>query len=76
MGMFSYNLGGWIIPITPQVITVMVGGIRELAGYEGDQLVKKELIDITISIDHDVLDGAQTARFIERFRKAISRGIE
>ena len=76
MGMFSYNIGGWVIPITPQVLTVMVGGIRELAAYEGDQLVKKELVDITISMDHDILDGAQTARFIERFRKAISKGIE
>lgn len=76
MGMFSYNLGGWIVPITPQVLTVMVGGIRELAGYEGNQVVKKELIDITISMDHDVLDGAQTARFIDRLRKSISKGME
>ena len=76
MGMFSYNMGGWVVPITPQVLTVMVGGIRELAAYEGNKLVKKELVDITISMDHDILDGAQTARFIERFRKVISRGIE
>jgi len=76
MGMFSYNIGGWIIPMTPQVLTAMVGGIRELAGYEGNDLVKKELIDISISMDHDILDGAQTARFIEKFRKFISAGLE
>ena len=76
MGMFSHNIGGWVVPITPQVLTAMVGGIRELAGYDGDELVKKELVDITISMDHDILDGAQTARFIEKFRKAITQGIE
>ena len=76
MGMFTYNIGGWVIPITPQVLTVMVGGIRELAGYEGDELIKKELIDLSISMDHDILDGAQTARFIEKFRKYISAGLE
>ena len=75
MGMFSYNIGGWVIPITPQVLTAMVGGIRELAGYEGDKLVKKELVDITISMDHDILDGAQTARFIHKFKKSITAGI-
>ena len=76
MGMFSYNLGGWVVPITPQVLTVMVGGIRELAGYEDDKVVKKELVDITISMDHDILDGAQTARFIEKLRKFIAAGVE
>jgi pyruvate/2-oxoglutarate dehydrogenase complex dihydrolipoamide acyltransferase (E2) component len=76
MGMFSHNIGGWVVPITPQVLTVMVGGIRELAGFEGNQVVKKELVDITISMDHDVLDGAQTARFIDRLRKAISKGMD
>ena len=76
MGMFTYGLGGWIIPITPQVLSAMVGGIRELAGFEGEKVVKKELIDITISMDHDILDGAQTARFIDKFRKIIGRGVE
>jgi pyruvate/2-oxoglutarate dehydrogenase complex dihydrolipoamide acyltransferase (E2) component len=76
MGMFSYNLAGWVVPITPQVLTAMVGGIRVLAGFEDDQVVKKEFVDITISMDHDILDGAQTARFIERFRRLLLEGIE
>ena len=76
MGMFTYNLGGWVVPITPQVLTAMVGGIRELAGYDDDKVVKKEFVDITISMDHDVLDGAQTARFIEKFRKFISHSLD
>ncbi|RLD20326.1 MAG: hypothetical protein DRI71_10515 [Bacteroidetes bacterium] len=76
MGMFSYNLAGWIIPITPQVLSVMVGGIRELAGFEDGKVVKKELVDITVSMDHDILDGAQTAKFIERFRKILTQGID
>lgn len=75
MGMFSYNVGGWIVPISPQVLSLMVGGIRELAGFDGDKVVKKELIDLSISIDHDVLDGAQTARFVEVLRKSISKGV-
>ena len=75
MGMFSYNTAGWVVPITPQVLTVMVGGIRKLPALEQGQIVEKETVCITIAMDHDILDGAQTARFIERFRKNIRSGI-
>ncbi len=76
MGMFSYNNAGWILPITPHVISAMVGGIRKLPGIENGELIEKEMVCVTISIDHDTLDGAPTARFIERFRKLLRKGIE
>jgi len=76
MGMFSYNLGGWVVPITPQVLSVMVGGVREHPGFEDGKLVKQEMVGITISMDHDILDGAQTARFIEKFSKLLKQGVD
>ncbi|MEP2670229.1 MAG: 2-oxo acid dehydrogenase subunit E2 [Cyclobacteriaceae bacterium] len=76
MGMFSHNLTGWIVPITPHVLTAMVGGIRDVPAFKNDILVKKEMVCITIAMDHDILDGAQTARFIERFRKLLIQGVD
>lgn len=76
MGMFTINVPGWIIPITPQVLTLMVAGIRKLPALEKGQLVEKEYIDLTLAIDHDTLDGAQTGRFIERLRKNILKARE
>ncbi|MFT6865683.1 MAG: pyruvate/2-oxoglutarate dehydrogenase complex dihydrolipoamide acyltransferase (E2) component [Cyclobacteriaceae bacterium] len=76
MGMFSYNMAGWVVPMTPQVLTAMVGGVREVAGIVHGEIVKQEVVDLTIAMDHDILDGAQTARFIERFRKILLNGIE
>lgn len=76
MGMFSYNTAGWAVPITPQVLAAMVGGIREVPGIVNGTLHTREVVDITISMDHDILDGAQTARFIERFRKLLTQGIK
>lgn len=75
MGMFSYNTAGWVIPITPQVLTAMVGGIREVPAIVNGEIIKREVVDMTISMDHDILDGAQTARFIERLRKLLLKGI-
>lgn len=76
MGMFSHNLTGWVVPITPQVLTAMVGGIRDVPGFENGVVVKKEMVGITIAMDHDILDGAQTARFIEQFRRLLIQGVE
>ncbi len=76
MGMFSHELTGWVVPITPQVLSAMVGGIREVPGIINGEIAKCEMACITISMDHDILDGAQTARFIEKFRKLLIGGIE
>lgn len=76
MGMFSYNLAGWVVPITPQVLTAMVGGIKEQPGLEDGRIIKREMVGITISMDHDILDGAQTARFIERFSRLLKQGLD
>ena len=54
----------------------MVGGIRDVPAFKNDILVKKEMVCITIAMDHDILDGAQTARFIERFRKLLIQGVD
>lgn len=76
MGMFSHELSGWVVPITPQVLSAMVGGIREVPGIIDGEIAKCEMACITISMDHDILDGAQTARFIEKFRKLLIGGID
>ncbi len=76
MGMFSYELSGWVVPITPQVLSAMVGGIREMPGIINGEIAKCEMACITVSMDHDILDGAQTARFIEKFRKLLIGGID
>ncbi len=76
MGMFSHELTGWVVPITPQVLSAMVGGIREVPGIIDGKIAICEMACITISMDHDILDGAQTARFIEKFRKLLKKGVE
>ncbi len=76
MGMFSHDLTGWVVPITPQVLSAMVGGVREVPGIINGDIVKCEMVCITISMDHDILDGAQTARFIAQFRKLLMNGID
>jgi pyruvate/2-oxoglutarate dehydrogenase complex dihydrolipoamide acyltransferase (E2) component len=76
MGMFTSDLAGWVVPITPHTLTVMVGGIRELPELRNGQLRNREMIDITLAMDHDILDGSPTARFIVLYKKLVSKGVE
>ena len=68
VGMFGKS-GGWPLPI-PNVhpLAVAVGGISRKPFYtgEGDQLQPREMLDLTLMFDHDVIDGAPAARFSAR----------
>jgi pyruvate/2-oxoglutarate dehydrogenase complex dihydrolipoamide acyltransferase (E2) component len=68
VGMFGKS-GGWPLPI-PNVhpLAVAVGGISRKPLYrgEGDELQPREMLDLTLMFDHDVIDGAPAARFSAR----------
>ena len=68
VGMFGKS-GGWPLPI-PNVhpLAVAVGGISRKPFYagEGDELQPREMLDLTLMFDHDVIDGAPAARFSAR----------
>jgi pyruvate/2-oxoglutarate dehydrogenase complex dihydrolipoamide acyltransferase (E2) component len=40
----------------------------------GGQIVPREFLHLTASFDHDVIDGAPAARFIQRFKELIESG--
>ena len=65
IGMFGPG-GGWGIPIAPPTLMVTVGGIATKPRYIEGRLEPRELLDITISVDHAIVDGATAARFARR----------
>ncbi len=76
VGMFS-NQAVWFIPMGGPTVLLTVGGIKEmLIPYEG-KLESREHLCLTVSFDHNIVDGAPAARFMSRFAELIksSRGI-
>jgi pyruvate/2-oxoglutarate dehydrogenase complex dihydrolipoamide acyltransferase (E2) component len=65
VGMFGAG-GGWGIPIAPPTLMITVGGIATKPRYVDGSLEPRELLDLTISVDHAVVDGATAARFTRR----------
>jgi pyruvate/2-oxoglutarate dehydrogenase complex dihydrolipoamide acyltransferase (E2) component len=65
IGMFGPG-GGWGIPIAPPTLMITVGGIATKPRYIDGSLQPREMLDVTISVDHDLVDGAPAARFARR----------
>ena len=51
-----------------------VGGIGEKPGVVDGHIAIRDYLSLTISFDHDIIDGAPAARFTERLKELIESG--
>jgi pyruvate/2-oxoglutarate dehydrogenase complex dihydrolipoamide acyltransferase (E2) component len=73
IGQFARS-GGWAIPLGMQAITIAVGGIAVKPGYVGETIEKREYLALTVTLDHDVVDGAPATRFVARLVELLEEG--
>jgi len=66
----------WLIPLTSATVTVAVGAIAVRPMLVDDGLQEREHICLTVSFDHDIVDGAPAARFTSRFAELLASGDE
>lgn len=71
VGMFAGG-GGWGIGFQLHTLSVVIGGITSRPALCGGQLVEREWLHLTVSLDHDVVDGAPAARFVNRVRRLLT----
>jgi pyruvate/2-oxoglutarate dehydrogenase complex dihydrolipoamide acyltransferase (E2) component len=72
VGMFGKG-GGWGIPLAYHTLDITLGGIAEKPGVVEGRIAIREYLCMTLSFDHDVIDGAPAARFVSRLRELIER---
>jgi pyruvate/2-oxoglutarate dehydrogenase complex dihydrolipoamide acyltransferase (E2) component len=72
VGMFGKG-AGWGIPLAGQTM-ITVGGIGEKPGVVDGQIAIREYLSLTISFDHNIIDGAPAARFSQRLKDLIESG--
>ena len=63
-----------IPPAPPTTLMMTVGGIGEKPGVVDGQIAIREYLSLTISFDHELIDGAPAARFTERLKELIESG--
>ena len=72
VGMFAGPGAMWGIPLAPFTLMVAVGGIVERPQLVGGQLEAREHLCLTLSVDHDLVDGAPAARFVAALRRSFA----
>jgi pyruvate/2-oxoglutarate dehydrogenase complex dihydrolipoamide acyltransferase (E2) component len=71
VGMFGRG-GGWGIGFLPtHTLGLTVGGITQKPGVHNGQVAVREYLNLTISFDHDIVDGAPAARFTRQLIELI-----
>jgi len=67
LGMLNIDTFAAIIN-PPQAAILAVGTVQRVPAYRGEELVPCERMNITLSADHRVADGAKGARFLQEVR--------
>ncbi|ELY54178.1 catalytic domain of components of various dehydrogenase complexes [Natronococcus amylolyticus DSM 10524] len=70
VGMFGDG-GGWAVAPTNYALQLTVGGIERKPGLVDNEVVPREYLSLTVTVDHDVVDGAPAARFVGRLRELV-----
>jgi pyruvate/2-oxoglutarate dehydrogenase complex dihydrolipoamide acyltransferase (E2) component len=71
VGMFASG-SFWGINFLPwHTMGLVLGGIASKPVVIDGQVAIRELLDVTLSIDHDIVDGAPAARFAQRFKELV-----
>lgn len=74
VGMFA-NGAGWGIPtVFPNAMMVTLGGIGERPALVDGKAIAREVLSLTVTVDHDLVDGAPAARFTERLKELVESG--
>ncbi len=72
VSMFS-NVPGFVIPYIggPKAVSFAIGSIAKKPVVVGNRIEIREMVSITAIFNHDLVDGAPAARFINRLRELV-----
>ncbi|HEX6312522.1 MAG TPA: 2-oxo acid dehydrogenase subunit E2, partial [Acidimicrobiia bacterium] len=71
IGMFAAGGGFALAPLTLMSLQIVVGGITERPRVIEGRVEIRNILDLTVSIDHNVVDGGPAARFGAELRHQI-----
>lgn len=74
VGMFGSGAAWGFSPISEYTLQVIVGGIVERLALAEGRVEVHEYLCLTLSADHEILDGAPFARFVRRLSELLSAG--
>jgi len=74
VGMFGGGHSGWGLSPTPHPLGLVVGGISWKPAVVDGRVEPREILNLTVSFDHDIVDGGPATRFVRRLVELIESG--
>lgn len=74
VGMFGRRGGHGIAAPSMFGLEVVLGGIETRPAWLDERVVPRQFLDMTVSFDHDIVDGAPAARFVRELRALMQQG--
>jgi pyruvate/2-oxoglutarate dehydrogenase complex dihydrolipoamide acyltransferase (E2) component len=74
VGMFGKGHSGWGITATPHSLGLVVGSMAWKPAVVEGRIEPREILNLTVLFDHDVVDGAPATRFVRRLVELIESG--
>lgn len=71
----SGKVNGWFIPISVHPVCFGVSSITKAASVVDNKIEIREILKMSVLIDHDVIDGAPMARFMSDLTQNIETGL-
>jgi pyruvate/2-oxoglutarate dehydrogenase complex dihydrolipoamide acyltransferase (E2) component len=74
VGMFGGGHSGWGLSPTFHPVGLVVGGISWKPAVVDGRIEPREILNLTVTFDHDIVDGAPATRFVKRLVELIESG--
>jgi hypothetical protein len=74
VGMFGGGHSGWGLSPTLHPLGLVVGGIAWKPAVVEGRIEPREILNLTVTFDHDIVDGAPATRFVRRLVELIESG--
>jgi pyruvate/2-oxoglutarate dehydrogenase complex dihydrolipoamide acyltransferase (E2) component len=74
VGLFGGGHSGWGLTPSPQSLGLVVGGITWKPAVIEGRIEPREILNLTVVFDHDIVDGAPATRFTRRLVELIESG--
>ena len=74
VGLFGGGHSGWGLTPTPQSLGLVVGGIACKPAIVEGRIEPREMLSLTVTFNHDIVDGGPAARFVRRLVELIESG--
>jgi len=65
---------GWIIPTSMHPLSIGIGTLNKKPAIHDGEITKRDILNLTIAIDHDVIDGMPAFKFVDDLVSRLQAG--